>query len=60
MKLKLDSIPENEATEQQKEESVEDSLKVLTICIGDHSQISLKKHSQMLLSNYDPICAPLA
>ncbi|CAN6309125.1 unnamed protein product [Urochloa humidicola] len=28
MKLKLDSIPENEATELQKEESAEDSLKV--------------------------------
>jgi hypothetical protein len=32
MKLKLDSIPENEATEQQKEESAEDTSKVLTIC----------------------------
>jgi hypothetical protein len=31
MKLKLDSIPENEATEKQKEESADDTLKVLTI-----------------------------
>jgi hypothetical protein len=51
MKLKLDSIPENEATEQQKEDSAEDSLKVFTICT-----VTIL----MLLSNYELICALLA
>lgn len=46
MKLKLDSIPENEATEQQKEESAEDTLKVLTIC------------TVTILSNCNLSCGP--
>jgi hypothetical protein len=48
MKLKLDSIPENEATEEQKEDSHAESLKVL------YSPL------QLSLSNYNLTCAPLA